>query len=60
MRNYEPRPFGRLRKHVRAPFDTITLEELPQDMRELIEKLRQAEPAKSPLDDFKPPRSKAQ
>jgi hypothetical protein len=59
MRNYEPRPFGRLRKHVRAPFDTITLEELPQDMRELIEKLRQAEPAKSPLDDFKPPRSEA-
>ena len=59
MRNYEPRPFGRLRKHVRAPFDTFTLEELPQDMRELIEKLRQAEPAKSPLDDFKPPRSEA-
>ena len=60
MRNYEPRPFGRLRKHVRAPFDAITREELPQDMRELIERLRQAEPVKSPLDDFKPPRSKAQ
>jgi len=60
MRNYEPRPFGRLRKHVRAPFDAITLEELPRDVRELIEKLRQAEPVKSPLDDFKPPRSKAQ
>jgi len=43
MRNIEPSPIGRLRQHVRARFDAITSEELPQDMRELVEKLRQAE-----------------
>jgi len=46
MRNKEPSPVGRLRKHVRARFDEITSEELPRDMRELVEKLRQAEPDK--------------
>jgi hypothetical protein len=53
MRNKEPSPVGRLRKHVRAHFDEITSEELPQDMRELVEKLRQAEQVKPPK---KPPR----
>jgi hypothetical protein len=61
MRN-EPRPIGRLRNHARAPFDAITREELPEHLRELIEKLRQAEPVKSPLNeppnDKRPPRSK--
>src|SRR5262252_2304704 len=56
MRNKEPSPIGRLRKHVRARFDAITSEELPQDMRELAEKLLQADPVKPRLDDKKPPR----
>jgi hypothetical protein len=57
MRNKEPGPIGRLRKQVRALFDVITREELPQNVRELVEKLRQVEPVKPPLNDKKPPRS---
>ena len=56
MRNNERCPIGRLRKHVRAPFDAITHEELPEYLRELVEQLRQAEPVKSALNDGKPPR----
>jgi len=46
MRNKEPSPVGQLRKHVRDRFDDFTSEELPLGMRELVEKLRQAEPIK--------------
>ena len=55
MPNDEPHPIGRLRRHARAPFDAITREELPQDMRQLVKRLREAEPVKSPLIDKQPP-----
>ena len=42
------RPIGRLRKHVRDTFDAITREELPQRLRELVEKSRYAEPVTAP------------
>jgi len=58
MRYNVPRPIGRLRKHARATFDAIAREELPQNIRELVEKLRQAELAKVPLDHEKAPRRK--
>jgi len=57
MLNSEPCPIGRLSEQVRAPFDAITREELPQNVRELVEKLRQAEPIKPALNGKKPPRS---
>jgi hypothetical protein len=57
MRYNVPRPIGRLRI-ARATFDAIAREELPQNIRELIEKLRQAELAKVPLDHEKAPRRK--
>jgi hypothetical protein len=47
-------PIGRLRKHVRATYDGITREELPEHLRELVEKLRQAESVKAPLKKRKP------
>jgi hypothetical protein len=57
MHDNELHPIGRLRRHPRARFDAITRETLPEHMRDLVEKLRQAEPAKSPLNDMKPVRS---
>jgi len=48
MRNNEPHSIGLLPKHARAPFDAITRQELSQHLREVIVKLRQAEPVKSP------------
>jgi hypothetical protein len=57
MRNKKPRPIGCLRKQVRALFDAITREELPQNVRELVENCGQAEPVKPPLNDKKAPRS---
>jgi hypothetical protein len=60
MRNKEPSPIGRLRKHVRARFDAITNEELPQEMRDLVEKLRQAELVKPPFKNRKPHRKEVE
>jgi hypothetical protein len=60
MRDKEPRPIGRLSKHVRALFDAVTREELPQAMRQLVDKLQQAEPVKPPRDDKKPLRNNEQ
>ena len=57
MRDNELHPIGRLRRHTRARFDAITQESLPEHMRDLVDKLRQAEPVKSPLNDKKPPSS---
>jgi hypothetical protein len=54
MHDNELHPIGRLRRHTRARFDAITRETLPELMRDLVEKLRQAEPVKSPLNDKMP------
>jgi hypothetical protein len=42
-----------------SAFGTLlaTRESLPEQMRDLVEKLRQAEPVQSPLNDKKPPSS---
>jgi hypothetical protein len=57
MRDTEPRPIGRLGEHARASFDAIIGEALAERMRDLVEKLRQVEPVKSPLDSKEPPSS---
>jgi hypothetical protein len=54
MHDNELRPIGRLRRHARASFDAITRESPPEHMRDLIEKLRQTEPVKPPLNHKRP------